>query len=482
MRDGDVPSSYTPRMRREVSWCGSKYTLGPELGRGGMATVHFGVALGDLGFAKPVAIKRIHPTLVSDPAMVALLRDEARVVARIRHPNVVSILDVVASGVELGLVLDYVHGESLSGLIRIAFERKERLPTAVAVSIAIDLLYGLDAAHAATDELGQSLGIVHRDVSPHNVIVGVDGVARVLDFGVAKAHRRSSVTRNGEIKGKLAYMAPEQIGGDADARADVYAAGLVLWEMIVGFSPFASATTDSELLARVLGGLTTAPSDHRPEVSGALDDVVRKATASSLPARFASAREAASALEALGLAASRGDVAAVVACLAEDVLRERQLVVTALELPAISVTPQNVGSSGSPPDAPVLAREPTAVPPTVARRRTAFHAVPIASLVLAVLAGAVLVRRSHALGRSGSPELAAELPPPPALAVSVAAPPITETGPVARPAQAATGSPHPRKPARAPTRPSETARVNCTIPYVIDSAGIQRYRRECFPE
>src|SRR5262245_16586952 len=173
-----------------------------EIAAGGMATVHLGRVLGDAGFARTVAIKRLHPHYAKDPEFVSMFVDEARLAARITHPNVVSTVDAVTMGSELFLVMEYVHGESLAGLFYAAQHAGIRIPPAVAVAVVADVLYGLHAAHEARGEDGQPLGIVHRDISPPNILVGVDGVARVLDFGIAKAIVRVQTTREGQLKGK----------------------------------------------------------------------------------------------------------------------------------------------------------------------------------------------------------------------------------------------------------------------------------------
>src|ERR1700729_765840 len=189
-----------------------RYALYGELASGGMATVHLGRLLGPVGFSRTVAIKRLHAQFAKDPEFVSMFLDEARLAARIRHPNVVQTLDVVATEGELFVVMDYVQGESLSRLLR-ASRTVGPIPVRVASAILCGALHGLHAAHEATDEHGVPLGLVHRDMSPQNVLVDVDGSARVLDFGVAKAAGRTQTTGRGKIKGKLRYMAPEQIQG-----------------------------------------------------------------------------------------------------------------------------------------------------------------------------------------------------------------------------------------------------------------------------
>jgi serine/threonine-protein kinase len=213
-----------------------RYALYDEIASGGMATVHIGRLLGPVGFSRTVAIKRMHANLAKDPEFVSMFLDEARLAARIRHPNVIGTLDVVALAGELFLVMEYVHGESLFRLMKAARDAGSPIPLPIVSAIMVGVLDGLHAAHEATNEREEPLGIVHRDVSPHNVIVGAsDGLARVLDFGIAKAADRTHSTQDGQIKGKLSYMAPEQLASEAvDRRSDIYAASVVLWEAIAG--------------------------------------------------------------------------------------------------------------------------------------------------------------------------------------------------------------------------------------------------------
>src|SRR5512143_55930 len=189
-----------------AAWNVGRYTVHGELASGGMATVHIGRMGGAGGFAKLVAIKRMHPQFAKDPDFLAMFLDEARLVTRIRHPNVVQPLDVIVERGEVLLVMEYIHGEALSRLNRVLRAKNERIPLRISIAILSAMLHGLHAAHEAKNEKGEPLGIVHRDISPQNIIVGVDGVARVLDFGIAKAADQVHLTREGELKGKLVYM------------------------------------------------------------------------------------------------------------------------------------------------------------------------------------------------------------------------------------------------------------------------------------
>jgi serine/threonine protein kinase len=188
-----------------------RYIVEDRIAAGGMATVHIGRLRGAAGFSRTVAIKRLLPQLACNPEFESLFVHEARLVARIQHPNVVATLDVVAEAGELVLVMEYVHGETLSRLMQAVAARSERVPQRIVLAIIRDALYGLHAAHEARDRHGAPLDIVHRDISPQNLMVGADGVTRVLDFGIAKAATSVELTREGVVRGKAAYMAPEQL-------------------------------------------------------------------------------------------------------------------------------------------------------------------------------------------------------------------------------------------------------------------------------
>jgi serine/threonine-protein kinase len=262
-----------------------------------MATVHFGRLQGPAGFSRTVAIKRLHPQLAREPEFVSMFIDEMRLAARIQHPNVVATLDVVEEGDELFLVMEYVHGESLGRLIRLSAQRGHAIPPPIATTIICGLLHGLHAAHEARSETDEPLSIVHRDVSPQNVLVGVDGIARVLDFGIAKAVGRLQTTREGQIKGKMAYLAPEHARSAAiDRRTDVYGAAVVLWEALTGVQLF-DGENDAIILARVLAGQVPPPSAFVQGLSPALEAIVLRALDREPPRRFATAREMALVLQ-----------------------------------------------------------------------------------------------------------------------------------------------------------------------------------------
>ena len=274
-----------------------RYALFDCVGHGATATVHVGRLIGPAGFSKTVAIKRMHENVGRDPEVGAMFLDEARLSGRIRHPNVVATTDLLALDGETFLVMEYVHGESLSALHEMLRGRGERMPPDIAVHVLRDWLSGLHAAHPACDESGQPLHLVHRDVSPHNIQLGVDGSARVLDFGIAKALGRLQDTHLGQVKGKLCYMAPEQLLGQPfDHRVDIFAAGIVLWEALAGRRLFFS-DNPGQTVHRILSEDVPDLRAELPELSPRLAQAVARATARDPALRFASALDFAHELE-----------------------------------------------------------------------------------------------------------------------------------------------------------------------------------------
>jgi serine/threonine-protein kinase len=335
-----------------------RYVRGPQIGAGGMATVHVGRALpgegegqgGGDGAAQTVAIKRLHPWLAREPGIVASLLDEGRVVAQVVHPNVVRLLDVVVEDKDCFLVFEYVPGESLGAISRaLPSSSSARIPVAIACAIACDVLRGLHAAHDATDERGRPLGIVHRDVSPHNVLVGADGVARLLDFGVAKAAgRMQTTTRAGTVKGKMAYMAPEQLrGGLATRRSDVYAAAIVLWEMLAGRRLFGEVRDAGDTLERMARPLRP-PSAFVSGLPPALDRVVLRALSYDPRERQATAADMAADVSTAIAAAPPAEIAAWLVGLVGDRLAERARLVEREER-GESADPLPAGPAGEAP-------------------------------------------------------------------------------------------------------------------------------------
>lgn len=224
-----------------------RYELLVRIGKGGMASVYLARVRGEAGFARLYAIKVLHPHLASDRQLVDMLLDEARIASRLHHPNVVSTVDVGSSEGRTYLVMDYVEGPALDRLLR---RTPEHRPPERIVPLVVDALRGLHAAHELRGEDGASLDLVHRDVTPGNVLVGVDGAGRITDFGVAKARARLTKTREGVVKGKAGYIAPEVLLGKAiDRRADVFSMGVLLWNALTGETLFETGDLASTLRA-----------------------------------------------------------------------------------------------------------------------------------------------------------------------------------------------------------------------------------------
>ena len=283
-----------------------------ELSAGGMATVYLARKAGAAGFERLVVLKRIHRHLLRDPDLRDMLRDEAKIASLIVHPNVVGVDDVIEHDGEIVLSQPYVASVALSALLRAASGAGERVPPAIVVRIACDVLAGLHAAHEARDLLGEPLHVVHRDVSPHNILVGADGVSRLIDFGIAKAARRITSTESGVMKGKLGYMAPEVLRrAPVDRRADVFAAGVTIHEALTGKKPFDGGDEADVLLAIVVAEVDP-PSAVESGVPAALDGPTLGALARSPDDRTATAAELGDALASAVPPASPREVAALV--------------------------------------------------------------------------------------------------------------------------------------------------------------------------
>jgi serine/threonine protein kinase len=315
---------------RDGPMVAGRYALYDKIAAGGMATVHLGRLLGPIGFSRTVAIKRMLPQFVSDLGFVSMFVDEARLASRIRHPNVVPTLDVVAQKNELFLVLEYVHGETLAQLIKGVNSRRQRIPPSFAAAIVCGMLHGLHAAHNVKNERGTPLGLVHRDVSPQNVLVGTDGVARLLDFGVAKASGRMQVTTNGEVKGKLAYMSPEQVKGTVTPQSDIYSAAAVLWEALTCERLFQDVTW-TNIAQVILHREVDPPSRVVPSLPRELDAIVLRGLEKDPRKRFATARDMAIAIEECMQLAPSHEVGEWVEEIANAMLSDRAQMIAEIE-------------------------------------------------------------------------------------------------------------------------------------------------------
>ena len=402
------------------------YALFDAIASGGMASVHLGRRLDGAGGRRTVAIKRLHEAFAFDPEYVAMMLDEARLVRRIAHANVVPTLDVVHQDGELWLIMEYVAGESLSALLKRLRAEARPAPVPVLVDIVVGALRGLHAAHVATSESGQPLGIVHRDVSPQNIIVGVDGAARVLDFGIAKAAGRMQHTRTGSIKGKVRYMAPEQVRGQPTHLTDVYAASIVLWEALTGRRLF-SGENDVEIMYRVVEGRVESPVRWRPGLSPALEAAVMCGLRKAPSERFPTAAAMADALRAASPPVPREAVARWLAETAGPELSRRESLVAAIESHPVASPP--VASRPTLPDAPAPAVQVSTLSafhpvsgvldaPAVRSRRASFALAAVTLLLLLLV--------PFAAGRRG-----AASPAPVALPAAVAVPALDSSPPLA---------------------------------------------------
>ncbi|MET0283917.1 MAG: serine/threonine-protein kinase [Polyangiales bacterium] len=450
-----------------------RYAMYGAIGSGGMATVHFGRLLGPSGFARPVAIKRLHEQFAADRDFADMLIDEAHTASRIAHTNVVPTLDVLAEEGELWLVMDYVNGESLARLLDAGNGRA--LPVPIAAALITGVLHGLHAAHETRGETGELLGIVHRDVSPDNVLVGVDGVPRLADFGVAKARGRVRTTPAGQVKGKLAYMPAEQLRGrEVDRRADVYGAGAVLWETLTGRMLFDGAS-EGELIHRVLEDTVSPPSELNGLVPSVLDAVTLRALARDPGERFATAREMAQAIESSLRVASQSEIADWLQQVAGPTLAKRATQLRTMvdaaaqpEGPSTRVTPNGVKRAQS---STRRMREQGGTPaPTERPRDTRGLWFGVLLLLLLSLAGAYWWQRGQAPVIVPTPEVApaaapVEVTPPPVVPPPVEAAPA----PVEKPAEKKERTRRARK----------DTEVDCSPPYYLDADGIRHVKPEC---
>lgn len=268
-----------------------RYEVVGRLAMGGMAEILLGRLLGPSGFERVVVIKRVLPHLAQEPSFTAMFLDEARIAAAIRHPNVVQVHELGEEAGELYLVMEYLEGESLHGLLRRATMLGERLDPMLVAHVGIQACAGLHAAHELPNEEGRSSGLVHRDISPQNVFIGYDGSVKILDFGIAKAADRITHTEAGTLKGKFSYMSPEQcLGEPLDRRSDLFSLGIVLYEALTGRRLF-HRRAQLQTLNAVVNDPFPTPSEEGIEVSPALEAVVMRALERERDRRFPDAAE-----------------------------------------------------------------------------------------------------------------------------------------------------------------------------------------------
>jgi serine/threonine protein kinase len=497
-----------------------RYSLHDTIASGGMATVRFGRLIGQAGFSRTVAIKCLYPPFATDPEFVAMFLDEARLVARIRSPYVVPAIDVVALEEELFIVMEYVAGESLARLLRPSPEARPNppIPVDIVVSVMCQVLEGLHAAHETRDEQGTALHIVHRDVSPQNILVGTDGLGHVIDFGVAKAAGRMQTTRDGQLKGKLAYMAPEQLRGESvTRRSDVYAASVVLWEALTGERLF-RANDEGAVVTRVLMGAVTPPSKgvQRGRDADALraierlDAVVMRGLDRVPTARFETAREMGVALQKCVTPASPAAVSEWLEQVAGGTLVARAERLAEIES-GLSATSKRKGPASSqleigprgievevdPPNQTTtqassisVVSNLTSAPVRRRRRWLLLASLPMVGAIFLAgyLAERVAAKAQLGIPASGAVASAPSATPAPAESAPSAATsapsatastaPASSATPVA--SQAAPLSNHPaRSPAPLTKRPSAPQVSECDPPFTWDAHGKKIYKRNC---
>jgi serine/threonine-protein kinase len=484
--DREAPSTVQPRERA------GRYELFAAIGAGGMASVQIGRLLGPGGFARTVAVKRPLPGLARDADFKRMAINEARLASRVHHSNVVATLDVVEHASEFLVVMEYVHGESFAVLTSIARTRGERVPLGILAAVLTSALRGLHAVHQALDERGRPLGLIHRDVSPQNILCGADGLVRLSDFGLAKAAGDTNLTAQGEFRGKLTYASPEQVELCSLTQAtDIYSMGVILWEGLVGQRLY-EGLTSAQIVGRLLHNSIRSPADGRRDVPAQLAEIAERALQRAPSARFPSALAMASAIEQSSAMASVPDVAAWVRELARDRLEARERLVAVAER---QTTPSKRGS-GLPQPTPAAAlpaahaRTVAARSPARPRARTRALALPALGLLAGVALGWVAIERFALEPRPPEvrPALVTLSPALPALARASAALAPTSASSLVKampvyPSASVAPSTSDRGKAEL-TRRGEAQRakhekLDCSPPFSIDSEGIRHMKAGC---
>ena len=268
-----------------------KYQLIARLATGGMAEIFLARQMGIAGFEKLLVVKRILPHLAREKAFIQMFLDEARIAARLNHPNIVQIYDLGRVRDQYFIAMEYLEGESLASVMRHLRHRRRRLPPHLAAGIVLQVCEGLHYAHSMVGPDGEPLRVVHRDVNPQNIFVLYSGGVKLIDFGIAKAQNRFSHTSTGYLKGKYGYMSPEQIKNlPLDGRADVYSVGVVLWEMLTGRKLFRQAS-ELEILKAITEQNPPAPSLINPDLPKEFDAITLRALHRSRDLRYQTAGE-----------------------------------------------------------------------------------------------------------------------------------------------------------------------------------------------
>jgi eukaryotic-like serine/threonine-protein kinase len=279
-------------------WIAAKYELIEPVGEGGMANVWRGLTHGAAGFTRKVAIKRVLPKLAAESSFVEMFVEEARVVSELQHPNIVQVHDFDHDGQGRHfIVMEWIEGIDCDGYVR-SFAGLTT-PWHLVTAIGIEVLRALSAAHGRRDASGEPAPVIHRDVNPANILLGVNGIVKLADFGLARAKDRASMTQPGIVKGKLAYLSPEILmGAEASPRSDIYGVGILLWEALANRRLFGGGTP-GDVIMRVRSGDVPALRELRPDTPPSLHEVVHCALAANPDDRFDSADEMQRALSSL---------------------------------------------------------------------------------------------------------------------------------------------------------------------------------------
>jgi eukaryotic-like serine/threonine-protein kinase len=473
-----------PRMTVE------RYAIFDQIASGGMATVHLARLRGPKGFSRTVVVKRLLPQLAQEPDLRDMLADEARMTSRVRHPNVVPVLDVMSSDDELLLVLEYVPGVALWDLLQASRLAGRRTEPSIAAALLAGVLRGLHAAHTACNERGELLELVHRDVSPDNILVGTDGLAHLLDFGIAKATGRLQRTRGDVWKGKPSYMAPEQLrDGEVTARSDVYACAVVLWETLTGYRLF-HADNDYAISVKVFEKVIDAPGRVVPGLPEGLDAVVMKGLSRDPELRYLTAAQMAAAIEEAIEPAKEEAVSAWLAELGGDALELRKRQVEAVERATLEI-PQESSTRLEKNDSLPAAAANTPVARGAPRDHARWWVIGAAVLGVSALAWYALQRTPDDAPPRADPSEAATLRSPnghetptpspttdrDGAAASSRRPPAVESAPPTLPPKLPPAGPSPPK-AVAP-KAAPVTKPDCDPPYVVDKEGYHHMKREC---
>ena len=295
---GGTDPRYTPIPRALL---GGKYEAVEPVGRGGMASVWLGYTHGEAGFRRKVAIKRVLQHLHEDAAFEAMFVEEARVVAELNHPNIVQVHDFGRDR-DGGyfIVMEWVEGLNLSEYVRAFTRVGDHPPWHLTAAMCIEVLRALSAAHQRVDDAGRPVPVIHRDVTPSNIIIGINGSVKLADFGLARTMDRPRTTDPGIVKGKVAYLAPELLQhAKPDPRCDLYSVGVVLWEALTGQPLFAGARNDVEIAMRILEAKLPPVTDFRDDLPQELSDIVMRALARQPRDRYQRATEMVDALAQL---------------------------------------------------------------------------------------------------------------------------------------------------------------------------------------